>query len=122
MEIKKGRKSGGVRSKDMTHARIKSPSKGDVTSQTIPDTIPDKPSGPKKGTWSRITQRPNPTNDMDCMDEDIGPKRKDNKLMGGEVLPHAKKFKQEEKSVVQSNVVITHIGSAEVAGQPRQVQ
>ena len=59
---------------------------------------------------------------MDCMDEEIGPKQKDNKLMGDEVLPHAKKFKQEETSVVQSNVVINHIGSAKVAEQPRRVQ
>lgn len=35
---KKGRKSGGGRSKDKTHARSKSPSKGDVTNQTSPDT------------------------------------------------------------------------------------
>ena len=93
----------------------------DVTSQTILD----KPSGPKKGTWSRITQRPNLTNDMECflMRRD-SPKHKDNKLLmvGREVLPHAKKFKKEKKSVAQSNVVITHLGSTEVAEPPRQVQ
>ena len=119
---KKGRKSGGGRNKDKTHARNRSPSKGDVISQTILNTIPDKRSGPKKGTWSRIMQRPNPTSDMDCMVEEIGLKREDNKLTDVEVMPHAKKFKKSESSVVQSNVVINHLGSAEVAEQPRRIQ
>lgn len=71
----------------------------------------------RKGPISRMTW-----NAFSC--EEIGPKHKDNKLLmvGREVLPHAKKFKKEKKSVAQSNVVITHLGSTEVAEPPRQVQ
>jgi len=119
---KKGKKSGGGRNKDKTHARNKSPSKGDVINLNTLDSIPDKRSGQKKGTWSRIMLRPNSTSEMDCMVEEIGPKRKDNKLTDVEVVPHAKKLKKAESFVVQSNVAINHSGSAEVVEQPHRVQ
>lgn len=46
----KGRKNVGVRSNDKIRGKNKIYPKEDVTSQIISD----KPSGPKKGTWSRI--------------------------------------------------------------------
>ena len=52
--------------------------------------------------------RPNSTCEMDCMVEEIGLKRKDNKLTDVEVVLHAKKLKKAESSVVQSNVVINY--------------
>ena len=56
------------------------------------------------------------------MVEDVGPKRKGSKLLLNEeeFLEHAKKFKLEEKSIAPSTVVVNHLGSVEVAKQPRR--
>ena len=80
--------------------------------------------GNKKGTWTRLRCKPNIEQMQIEKVENSGPKRKAEKGRNAEEdgIVIEKKQKVDEETKRLSVLFATHLGSAEVAGQPRQVQ
>ena len=74
LEIKKqkGGKGGNHRRSEKNCDKDKIPPKTAAPTQALTE----KQNGPRKGTWVRIMQKPNPTQSMDCMFKEAAPKRK----------------------------------------------
>lgn len=82
---------------------------------------PQTASGPKKGCWTKLTDRPNGDRDHGMHVVEVGSKRKNN--VGDTVVTSEgdkeKKLKMDEEARRLGILFATHLGAAEVTKQPR---